>query len=270
MNNNVIGVFDSGLGGLTAMKELCRILPNENIVYFGDTARVPYGTRSDETILKYSRQDLNFLSQFNAKAVLVACGTISAVALDKIKNDFSFPLFGVIDSAANAAVAATKNKRIGIIGTSAAIRSGAYERKIHELSPDCRTLSIACPLFVPLIENGHIAENDPLIENAVQLYLENFKEFGADVLILGCTHYPIIAHTIGSFVGDEVVLVNTGREAAKSLKAWIEANDMLSSSTVGTHSYYVSESTENFETIGGIFMCHSINGEVHKIDIGKY
>ena len=169
MRENAIGVFDSGLGGLTAMKELCRLLPREDIVYFGDTSRVPYGTRSADTIIRYARQDLNFLSEFHVKTALVACGTISAVALDKVKNDYPFPVIGVIDSAARAAAFCSENGRIGIIGTPATIKSGAYEKILHEIAPHCDTMSIACPLFVPLVENGHIEKNDPLIVNAIEL-----------------------------------------------------------------------------------------------------
>lgn len=270
MKHNAIGVFDSGLGGLTAMKELCRILPHEDIVYFGDTSRVPYGTRSSDTIIRYSRQDLNFLSGFDIKAALVACGTISAVALDTIKNDYDFPIVGVIDSAADAAVRRTKNGKIGVIGTPATIKSGAYERRLREIAPECETLSIACPLFVPLVENGHIEKNDPLIVNAIELYLSKLIPFKADTVILGCTHYPIIAHTIGEYVGEDVYLVNPGREAAKTVRDMLKERGLVSDSKTGRHRYYVSDSIENFETYGGIFMRRSINGEVHKIDIEKY
>lgn len=270
MNRRAIGVFDSGLGGLTAMKELSRLLPGEDIVYFGDTSRVPYGTRSADTIIRYSKQDLNFLSEFDIKAALVACGTISAVALETIKDDYSFPIVGVIDSAAAAAARYTRNGKIGIIGTNATIKSGAYEKKLQSIAPECQTMSIACPLFVPLVENGHIEKNDPLIVNAIELYLSKLIPFGADTIILGCTHYPIIAHTIGNFVGESVKLVDPGREAAKTISDMLLENDMLSDGECGTHSYYVSDSIENFETLGGIFMRRSINGEVHKIDIEKY
>lgn len=270
MNKGPIGVFDSGLGGLTAMKELCKILPNEDIVYFGDTSRVPYGTRSPDTIVRYSRQDLNFLAEFGIKAALVACGTISAVALDTLKNEYAFPIIGVIESAAEAAVKSTSNGKLGVIGTPATIRSGAYERSLKGLMPSCDIMSIACPLFVPLVENGHIEKNDPLIENAIELYLSRLVSFGADTVILGCTHYPIIAHTIGEYLGESVKLINPGREAAGTIKSMLAENGALNGGTVGRQRYYVSDSIENFEAYGGIFMRRSINGEVHKIDIEKY
>lgn len=264
-----IGVFDSGLGGLTAVKELVKILPYEDIVYFGDTSRVPYGTRSQETIISYARQDLNFLSTFNIKAALVACGTISAVALDTLKGSYDFEVIGVIDSAARAAASATKNKKIGIIGTNATIKSGAYEKALKSLCPDIQTVAVPCPLFVPLVENGHIKKGDPITALTVKHYISQIADFGADTIILGCTHYPLIAHAIAHFVGDGVTLINPGKEAAKTLKDKLSQNGLLGKSG-GKHSYYVSDSIESFESLGSLFMEQSISGEVHKIDIEKY
>lgn len=270
MKNKPIGVFDSGLGGLTAVKELIKILPSEDIVYFGDTSRVPYGAKSNETIIRYARQDLNFLSTFGIKAALVACGTASSVAIDRIKDAYTFPVFGVIDSTVNAALSSTKNKKIGIIGTPATIKSNAYASKIAQLSPECETLSVACPLFVPLVENGHIDSEDEITKQVVKLYLSQIKDFGADTVILGCTHYPILAKAIGNFVGDDVILVNSGREAAKSVYQYLDNNDLLREKTEGSQRYFVSDSTESFESLGGIFMNRSIHGEVTKIEIEKY
>ena len=264
-----IGVFDSGLGGLTAVKELVKILPNEDIVYFGDTSRVPYGTRSRETIISYAKQDLNFLSTFNIKAALVACGTISAVALDTLKDNYSFDIIGVIDSAANAAAKATANKKIGIIGTNATIKSGAYEKALKNICPDIKTIAVPCPLFVPLVENGHIKDGDPITALAVKHYIQQIVDFGADTIILGCTHYPLIAKAIGEFVGDSVSLINPGKEAAKTLKQKLTEGGLLSQNG-GKHEYYVSDSIENFEDLGSLFMKQSISGEVHKVDIEKY
>ena len=267
--SGAIGVFDSGLGGLTAVKELVKILPDEDIVYFGDTSRVPYGTRSRETIISYAGQDLNFLSTFNIKAALVACGTISAVALDTLKDNYDFDVIGVIDSAARAAANATKNKKIGIIGTNATIKSGAYEKALKQICPDIQTVAVPCPLFVPLVENGHIKKGDPITALAVKHYMEQIVDFGADTVILGCTHYPLIAHAIGEFVGDDVKLINPGKEAAKTLKAKL-ADDGLLSNGDGNLRFFVSDSIENFEEFGSLFMEQSISGEVHKIDIEKY
>ncbi len=270
MNKGAIGIFDSGLGGLTAVKELIKILPEEDIIYFGDTSRVPYGAKSRDTIIRYAKQDLNFLSTFGIKAALVACGTASSVAIDEIKSEYPFPVIGVINSTVNAAISATKNKKIGIIGTPATIKSKAYEQKIKQLAPECETLSVACPLFVPLVENGHIDSEDIIAKETVKYYLSEIKDFGADTVILGCTHYPIIAKTIGDYVGDDVVLVNSGKEAAKSVREYLEKNDMLSENKQGSQRYYVSDSVEGFETLGSLFMRRSIDGEVSKIDIEKY
>lgn len=255
----MIAVFDSGLGGLTAMKELCSLMPREDIVYFGDTSRIPYGTRSAETIVRYARQDLRFLSQFDLRAALVACGTISSVALEKIKDDYPFPIFGVIDSAAKAAAAATKNGRVAILGTPATVRSGAYERA---LPADVDRISVACPLFVPLVENGHL--DGAVTEEAVKLYLTKVRDYGADTVILGCTHYPLLSGAISRFLPG-VTLINSGREAAKAIAAALPP-----SNGGGTRRYYVSDSTEGFAAVGGIFMQHSIDGEVSRIDIEKY
>ncbi len=269
MNSGAIGVFDSGLGGLTAVKELIKILPNEDIIYFGDTSRVPYGTRSRDTIISYAKQDLNFLSTFNIKAALVACGTISAVALDTLKDKYEFDITGVIDSAARAASSATVNNRIGIIGTNATVSSGAYEKALLAISSDIQTVAVPCPLFVPLVENGHIKEDDPITALAVEYYIKEIVDFGADTIIMGCTHYPLIAHAIKKYVGGQVTLVNPGKEAAKTLKEKLSSQKLLSKNG-GVRRFYVSDSTQNFESYGSLFMEQSISGEVHKIDIEKY
>lgn len=267
--SGAIGVFDSGLGGLTAVKELIKILPHEDIVYFGDTGRVPYGTRSRDTIISYAKQDLNFLSSFDIKIALIACGTISAVALSELRGLYEFPVVGVIDSAARAAAARTRNKKIGIIGTSATVKSDAYAKCLKEIDPDIETMSVACPLFVPMVENGHLGQNDPLTREAVKLYLSDIVSFGADTIIMGCTHYPLIAHTIGAFVGDDVLLINPGREAAATVNG-ILADSGMQGNSGGKHRFFVSDSVDSFETYGSMFMKQSINGEVSKVDIEKY
>lgn len=270
MNNNRVGVFDSGLGGLTAVKQLLEILPREDIVYFGDTSRVPYGAKSVETIIRYATQDLNFLSTFGIKAALVACGTASAVAIPQIKDKYAFPVFGVIESTVAAAVENTRNNKIAIIGTPATVKSDAYAKLIKSSQKDCETISIACPLFVPLVENGHTSKDDPITKEAVKLYLSAVKTFGADTVILGCTHYPILEDAIADFLGKNVTLINSGREAAKAVRQYLEQNDLLSDKSEGSQKYFVSDSVENFETLGGLFMGRSIDGEVTRIDIEKY
>ncbi len=270
MKRKAIGVFDSGLGGLTAVKELKKILPNENVIYFGDTSRVPYGTRSCDTIMRYAAQDLNFLSSFDIKIALVACGTVSAVALSELRDKYPFEVIGVIESTVDAAIKGTRNGKIGIIGTNATIKSNAYANLINKMAPDMKTISVPCPLFVPLVENGHIRENDPITREAVKHYLSIIKDFGADTVILGCTHYPIISRAIGEFVGQETLLVNSGREAAKHIRDILAEKSLLSDTKNGINRYFVSDSVEDFKNYAGIFMHSNYLGEVEKIDIEKY
>ena len=191
MDNRPIGVFDSGLGGLTAVKALRRLLPGEDLIYFGDTARVPYGGRSRETLLKYARQDIAFLRSFDLKAVLIACGTVTSTSLDTLRKDNDLPVLGVVEPSCREALAATNNKKIGMIATLASARSGAYERTLKGLDADVQVVSQPCPLFVPLVENGRFRQGDVVIETVAREYLTPLMEAGVDTLILGCTHYPL-------------------------------------------------------------------------------
>lgn len=270
MNNRSIGVFDSGLGGLTAVKQIMKELPNESIVYFGDTGRVPYGTRSPETILKYTRDDIRFLESLDVKIIVIACGTASSVALDTVKHESKIPIVGVIDAAVYRAVRDTKNKKIGIIGTPGTIKSGSYVKCIKEQDADIETFANACPLFVPLVENGHF--DTEMTRLAVDEYLKDIRAAGVDTLILGCTHYPLLKKVIAEYMGDNVTLVDPGAEAAKYLKKKLN-RDMLcadSTDTKNQYSYYVSDNVEGFEELGGIFLERKIDGQVRKIDIEKY
>ena len=210
MDDRPIGVFDSGLGGLTAVRELCRLLPEEDIVYFGDTGRVPYGSRSRETIVKYAQQDVAFLRTFDLKAIVIACGTVSTTALDVLAAENPMPVLGVVAPAAEAAARATRNGKIGLIGTQATIRSGAYERLIHGENAGARMLSQACPLFVPLVENGRFRPGDVVIETVAAEYLAPLREAGVDTLVLGCTHYPLLEEIIGAYMGPAVRLISAG------------------------------------------------------------
>ncbi len=266
MDNRCIGIFDSGLGGLTAVKEIKSILPNENLIYLGDTGRVPYGTRSEETIIKYSCQDIDFLKSHNVKLIVVACGTVSSVALPKIKQS-DVPVIGVVDATSNAAIKATKSKKIGIIGTPGTIKSNAYSEKILSKDNSIKTYSKACPLFVPLVENGHF--DTEVARLIVKEYLEQIKENGVDTLILGCTHYPLLKKVIGEFMGDEVTLIDAGQEIAKEVK--LKFSNLLSDNTEkGECKYYVSDNIENFENLASLFLQSDINGQVTKIDIENY
>lgn len=267
MDKRAIGIFDSGLGGLTAVKEIMELLPNENIIYFGDTGRVPYGTRSRETIIKYSRQDVKFLESFGVKMIVVACGTVSSVALPTLKNECGIPIVGVVDAAVEAAIAASKNKKIGIIGTPGTIASGAYSNGIHKKMPEAETFSRACPLFVPLVENGHF--DTEVARLVTEEYLSEIKQMNVDTLILGCTHYPLLEKVIHQFMGESVTLINSGAEIAKRLET--DYPEILNKGNEkGEYHYYVSDDTENFEHLASLFLRCDVNGQVAKTDIEKY
>lgn len=269
MDNRSVGVFDSGLGGLTAVKQIMCELPKESIVYFGDTGRVPYGSRSKETIIKYSKNDVNFLLENNVKVIVVACGTVSSVALPYLKETVNIPLLGVVEAAAAAAIKATKNGKIGIIGTKGTIKSGAYERYINSQNGDIKTFSKACPLFVPLVENGHF--DTMVAELVTEEYLTEIKENGVDTLILGCTHYPLLKNTIARFMGDNVTLIDAGAEVAKLLRLTLERENMLSETpSDAQYKYYVSDDVDGFEHLGGMFLEQTLCEKVEKIDIEKY
>jgi len=215
MDKRPIGIFDSGLGGLTVVKEIKKRLPNESIIYLGDTARVPYGTRSKETITKFSLQDVLFLTEQKVKCVVIACNTASALAFKEIKKRLVIPVFDVVSVGAKMAVETTKNKRVGIIGTRGTVTSHAYQKAIHKQNPRTLVYEKACPLFVPLIEEGEIGGK--ATEMLVSKYLNPLKNNKIDTLILGCTHYPIIKNIIQKKIGKRVVLVNSGEEIAKVL-----------------------------------------------------
>ena len=269
MSSKYIGVFDSGLGGLTAVKELMEILPDEPVVYFGDTGRVPYGTKSNETIIKYTKSDIAFLKTFDLKLIIVACGTASTIALGHVKEDVGVPIFGVADAAAKAAAKATKNKKIGIIGTSGSIRSGAYARLIREEDPEIETYSTACPLFVPLVETGHTSGE--IARLAAEEYLLPLKEQGVDTLVLGCTHYPLLKDVIKSVMGENVTLIDPGKITAGFVKEYLKAEKLLcDEKTTKQYRFFVSDSPEEFSNLASGFLNQEIPGGVEKIDIEKY
>lgn len=269
MDNRAIGVFDSGLGGLTAVKELMKILPNESIIYFGDTGRVPYGTRSNETIVKYVRQDIKFLLTHQVKAIVAACGTASSVALEQLKSEFSIPLIGVLEPVCQAAVAKTKNQKIGVLGTPGTINSGSYKKGIQALMPEATVFQQACPMFVPLVENGYLESEATYI--IAREYLEDFIKNEVDTIILGCTHYPLLEKVITDIVGKNVSIINAGYETALYTKKILDENKMLSdNSDIGCNQYYVSDDKEKFSHLGGMFLGCPIESEVKKIDIEIY
>ncbi len=259
-----IGVFDSGMGGLTAVQELNRILPNENIIYFGDTARIPYGSRSRETIIRYATEDVDFLRQHKIKMIIAACGTVSSVVMDNpIVTDM--PFTGVIAPAIEAACKATKTKRIGIIGTPATIKSGSYIRAIADTHPDVMVIPQACPLFVHLVENGYTDFDNPVTRLVAEEYLAPIKAENVDVLILGCTHYPVIAGIIGDIMGEDVTLISAGAEAAKFARDCLSEQGLLSErEEKGRNTYYVSDSTEMFEENARCFLGEEVHGDVFR------
>lgn len=270
MDSRPIGVFDSGLGGLTTVRELIKRLPGEDIIYFGDTARVPYGNRSAETILKFARQDMNFLCAFDLKAVVIACGTVSTTSLSQLRKEYDLPIIGVVEPAASAAVHATKNGKIGLIATMASIRSGAYERAVARVNRDFHVYGAPCPLFVPLVENGRFRVGDPVAELVAEEYLQPMKESGVDTLILGCTHYPLLGDVIEKTMGPDVALISSGREAACALRSLLEQNDALSDAECGDVSYFVSDSVSNFEETASLFLQSNLRGMAQQINIELY
>ena len=247
--NAPIGVFDSGVGGLTVAREIMRQIPNERIVYFGDTARVPYGSKSKDNIIKFSRQIIRFLQTENVKAIVIACNTASALALDEMQQEFDLPILGVVKPGAKVAVETTANKRIGLIGTEANIRSGVYTRYIKSLDDEAKVFEKACPLFVPLVEEGWL--HDDITLQVASRYLEELKEKDIDTLNMGCTHYPLIRSTIRKVMGDKVNLVNPAYETAIELKNLLERDNLANKCDVDSPSsmyrFYVSDAEEKFK-----------------------
>ncbi|MBZ4645145.1 MAG: glutamate racemase [Clostridia bacterium] len=269
MDNRPIGVFDSGLGGLTAVKELMRQLPEESIVYFGDTGRVPYGTRSNEIVTKYVFQDIRFLLNFDIKLIIIACGTASSIALEAVQKEFAIPIIGVVHSAAAQAAKISTNKKIGIIGTQGTINSNSYVRKINEIDPSIKTFSKACPLFVPLVENGYL--DNEVARLVAKEYLEPLKQESVDTIIMGCTHYPLLRKTIADIMGQQVSLVDPGAETARYVKEFLQEKDMLAEpGNKPEYRYFVSDSVESFSRLGSLFLEKEIIQSVEKIDIEKY
>ena len=255
--NAAIGVFDSGVGGLTVAREIIRQLPEESITYFGDTARVPYGSKSKDTIIRYSRQIIRFLKTKNVKAIVVACNTASAFALDTIEKEIDIPIIGVVKPGAKSAVESTKNKRIGIIGTEGTIKSELYTQYIHSIDPEITVVGKACPLFVPLVE-------------VASRYLESMKEENIDSLILGCTHYPLLRSTVGKIMGPEVNLVNPAYETAISLDGLLRQNGIRADKDAKPeYEFYVSDAEEKFKEFANSIMPLHIE-KINQINIEEY
>ncbi len=260
-----IGVFDSGIGGLTVVRALMERVPEENIVYFGDSARVPYGTKSPETVLGFARENLKFLKSRNIKMIVVACNTVSAVALPILKAEEKLPVTGVLLPGALSASKTTESGKVAVIGTTATIHSGAYEEALHAINPDLEIFSQACPLFVSLAEEGWL--NNDVTRLTARKYLEPVIEFGADTLVLGCTHYPLLREVISEVMGKGVKLVDSANECANEVEKILEENDLRKiTGDTGKIRVFMSDVPYKFKEIGERFLGRSL-GEVTKIQI---
>ena len=265
-----VGVFDSGVGGLTVAREIMRQLPNENIVYFGDTARVPYGSKSKDNIIRYSRQIINFLKTKNVKAIVIACNTASALALDVVREEIDIPIIGVVEPGARAALEITQTKKIGVIGTEGTIRSAMYEKIIQERDPEAGVIGKACPLFVPLVEEGFAKHK--VTQEIIDYYLASFLETDIDSLILGCTHYPLLRSRIREYVGDRITLVNPAYETAMDLKKLLEDSNMENTGEGQKHaaySFYVSDAADKFKQFANSILPYDIE-TTKQINIEEY
>jgi glutamate racemase len=268
LDSRPIGVFDSGIGGLTVVKEIMKILPNESIVYFGDTARVPYGNKSHDTVTKFALQDTRFLVSKGVKAIVIACNTASAFSLDDVQESFNMPIIGVINPGARAAIKSTRSGRIGIIGTEGTIGSRAYEKEIRKLKNDVTIFGYPCPLFVPLVEEGWV--DGKIAHMVAEEYLSVLKEVEIDTLVMGCTHYPLLKKVVGDVMGPDVNLINPAEETALELKEILYKNNLENSDkAVAEYMYYVSDNPEKFARVGNNFLNKEITN-ICKIDIEKY
>ena len=262
--NLPIGVFDSGLGGLTVVRAIKKILPEESIVYLGDTAHLPYGTKSSDSIIKFSFANTKFLIEQGVKAIVVACNTSSATALKKLKESFSIPIFGVIEPGSVEAVKSSSFGKIGVIGTTATIRSKAYQRELKKLNSKLEIHAKSCPLFVPLIEEGWV--DNEITFKVAEIYLSELIKSGVDTLILGCTHYPLIRDTIQRVMGDGVKLIDSGEAVALWLKNFLKKEKILAKNKNPFYHYYLTDFPQRFKKIAERFLGERI--EIKKINLG--
>jgi glutamate racemase len=267
-NNAPIGVFDSGIGGLTVVKHLRDLLPHEDIVYFGDTARLPYGIKSEDVVKRFAFEDSHFLLGHDVKIIVVACNTVGSTAIHLLEDNLDIPVIGVMQPGADECVKKTKNKRVGVIGTATTIRSKKYNQKIFELDNRIKVIDQACPLFVPLVEEGFF--EDEATHLIAKRYLEKFIENSVDTLILGCTHYPVIRNTIQRIVGENVVMVDSGEETAKFVKQYLESNNLATSKSVKSElKIYVSDLSHKFQEIAERFLQNSLS-HIETIDFEQF
>ncbi len=268
-----IGIFDSGVGGLTVAREIYNILPSENVIYFGDVGRYPYGGRSKDIIIKFTSQDIAFLIEQNVKFIICACNSASSVALDEISRNYKIGMIGVIRPGAEAAAARTHNGRIGVIGTHATVNSNAYARTIHEINHDLKVFSLACPLFVPLAEEGYIDKEATYL--IARDYLKTMQDVEIDTLILGCTHYPLLKHVIADVMGDAVTLIDSGEETAREVYRHLTQTGLLNSRASlapppeGERKFFVSDVPEKFSQVAGRFLGRVVE-KTTRVDINRY
>ena len=258
--DSAIGVFDSGIGGLTVLHRIIDALPRENTVYLGDTARAPYGTKSVETVLRYSFENSQFLVDKGVKMVVVACNTSTAIALGRLKETLTIPVIGVIEPGVRRAIKGTNNRRVGVIGTEATIQSGAYTRALKTADAKIEVYSRACPLFVPLVEEGWI--DNGVVEMTVKAYLGSLKQSGIDTLILGCTHYPLLKKAIRKFMGDAVRLVDSAEETAKEVEQVLKRDALGRKAGKGGHSFFVTDAPDRFIKVGRRFLGEKVESAV--------
>ncbi len=270
MKDKAIGIFDSGLGGLTAVREILEIMPDEDIIYFGDTGRVPYGSKSRDAINKYARQDARFLKKMGVKMIVAACGTVSSVAPD-LSDELGLPYTGVVNPTCYTAMRVTKNGRIGVIGTAATINSHSYKKRIREKHPEFEVFEKHCQLFVSFVENGLVDPDDELVQMMVHRYMAELKENDVDTVILGCTHFPLLAEAIQREMGDGVTLIDSGKETAIYTKKILEERGLLrNSGKRGTAQYYVSDTPADFEKFAGLFLKNKPHNNIEHINIEEY
>jgi glutamate racemase len=254
-----IGIFDSGVGGLTVASEVMKRLPGEDIIYFGDTGRYPYGSRSPQIVRKFALEDVDFLSGSGIKAVVVACNTASSVALDVLRGRFTIPIMGVIEPGARAAVRATINGILGVIGTRATIKSGSYNQAIERIDPGLKVIAKPCPLFVALAEEGWT--EGEAVRLIAQEYLATLKEVGVDVLVLGCTHYPLLSRVIGKVMGEDVTLIDSAKETSRELRDLLEREGLLNPRKEGgSCRFLVTDDPEAFLEVGRNFLKEKVTG----------
>ena len=269
LKNKGIGIFDSGVGGLTVLREIRKLLPQENVYYLGDTARVPYGNRSRDTIVKYSIQNTRFLIGVGIKLLVVACNTSSSVAINALRSKFpDLPIIGVIEPGSEQAGGTTRTRRVGVVGTRATIASGSYRSALHRFDRGIKVFQQACPLFVPLVEEG--MHRTQFAHDIAQHYLMNLKKHDIDTLILGCTHYPLLSPVIQRAVGSRVKLINSGEAVAVKTRAYLSRLDLLKTKGKGSIHFFVTDAPVQFKKIGKLLLMHDIANSIHKVVLEDY